>query len=140
MALLLVLWLLLGKIDTVSIYRRRSLNYLELYFVINLEVFAVGSIYTTYFSRRPILHQQCFALVMVGSAFIVFLCILASCIFQLVLKLISKRRSRNRRPHTLLESEEVHQEIIANIPTQSTVQVVESPLGFNELREPLITD
>lgn len=74
---LLVLWQLMGKTHQVSLHRKKKINLLELFFIINLISFAVTSLYLSLKYPSDIHKQQVLAVAMVGSVFAVFCLIVA---------------------------------------------------------------
>ena len=74
---LLLLWQLIGKTHQVSLHRKKKLNLLELFFVLNLIFFAVISLYLNLKYPQDLEKQQVLAVVMAGSVFVMFFCIVA---------------------------------------------------------------
>lgn len=78
---LFLLWLLMGRTHQVSLHRRKKLNLLELFFLLNLTLFSIISLYFNLKYPKDLHKQQVLAVVMVGSVFVIFCCIVAYCIF-----------------------------------------------------------
>lgn len=144
---LFIIWLLIGRTHTISIYRKRRFNYLELFFLANLGIISVVSLYITQFtdSARKLRNQQALAVVMVGSVLIVFCGIIAYQISLTVLKFRAIREISN----AILTKYKMQQkpfEDIAQPPgdTDSTaaVQVMHTTVDIrsNKLRESLLTE
>ena len=154
---LFVIWITLGRSYTLSLYQSKGLNFLEMFFLLNLGVFAVGSIYTRY-TKSQVVYQQILALLMVGSVFITFCGIILCQIFTMssiskairrrIAHLIPKRiterataseadktTSYNRRLDNVEESSD-------NVggATQTTVEMGDIDRPSCELREPLLDD
>ena len=83
---LLVSWMVIGKISRISLNRKKYLNYLELFLLLNLAVFTALSIYTTMFSSNKIRNQQVLAVVMVGTVLLLSCGILGYHIFVIMSK------------------------------------------------------
>ncbi len=73
--LLLVLWLM-GKSKCYSLYRNRVPNYLELFFLFNLIIYSIVTLYFSQNEPTVIYKQQIATCIFVGSAFLVTCCIL----------------------------------------------------------------
>lgn len=144
---LFIIWLLIGRTHTISIYRKRRFNYLELFFLANLGIISVVSLYITQFtdSARKLRNQQALAIVMVGSVLIVFCGIIAYQISLTVLKFRAIREISNAML-TKYKMQQKPFEDIAQLPgdTDSTaaVQVTNTTVDIrsNKLREPLLTE
>lgn len=146
--MLLVIWNLAGKPLQVSLHRKRCLNYLELFFLLNLGIFTAGS---HYFTEGKIRHQQSLAVAMVGSVLVVFCGVLAYQIlctvsrFKAVLKVIQlvsgkvKRKDSVGRDETALQGP-TQQQNMSTTTTHSLVEMTECVPPNNELREPLLTN
>ena len=146
-AALLVLWMVIGR-KAISIYQINYLNYLELYFLINLLAFSALSIYTTKFSINNLKAkiQQVLTVVMVGSVLAVscgiigykIFCISIKCravhnISRFLLANLTVRRKEEPQNSTK------EQEDSSTKTTHSLVELTECETLNNELREPLLT-
>ena len=89
---LFIFWMLIGRTTTTSFYRKWNFNYLELFFLSNLGTLSAVSRYTTQFTDKSLRNQQVLAIIMVGSAFLVFCGITAHQISQVLLRFESIRR------------------------------------------------
>ncbi len=141
-SLILIIWLMIGKTQQVSLHRNSKLNYLELFFHLNLSLFTVGSIYLK-FTKTPeiiIYKQQSLALVMVGSVFVVFCGIIVHQILQIAQ--IGKRirevsryiQHQNKCPTDNVVLNSIQQN---EVSTHTTVEINSIS---NTLREPLLND
>lgn len=147
--LLLVIWNVLGRHAT-SPHQKSSLDYLELFFHSNLAFFAIISTYFRFTQDGKLYKQQVLAIIMAGSVFIVFLCIVAFRIFcvlswlKVTRKLIHYVNKTLRRDETACNNPIELNSAEDTSCTHSTVDVcthgslTTSP-SF-ELREPLLTD
>ena len=147
-AALLVLWMVIGRTKANSLYQKYYLNYLELYFLTNLLVFAVLSIYATKFSHSKLENQQGLAVVMVGSVLAVSCVIIGYKIFCIAIKLRAVHNITNRllpgkfvrrKEKTENSTEDQEQEDMSTKTTHSLVELAKSETQNNELREPLLT-
>ena len=75
--LLFLLWLLVGRTQHLSLHRERKYNLLELFFLLNLTLFSIISLYQNLKYPNDFHNQQVLAVVMVGSVFMAFCGILA---------------------------------------------------------------
>jgi hypothetical protein len=142
-AMLPVIWLLIGRTQAVSIHRNHYVNYFELFFLLNLGTFTVISYYIVQFK---ITHKQGLAVVMVGSALGVSCGILGYHIFLVVSRYsaISRFLPRNivkRKDHPGESQSPVQEQEGANTTTttHSLVEMAECVNHNDELREPLLT-
>ena len=87
MSALYLAWNLLRRGKAVSPHRNRCLNYLELFFHFNLSLFAIFTMYFSYtgYMNNSTKKQQILAVVMVGTTYIIFCCIVLCQIFRFVL-------------------------------------------------------
>ena len=147
---LLVCWMLIGKIENISLHQKskKLLNYLELFFLLNLTIFAVASIYHSHITKNRT-NQQGLAVAMVGSVLIVFCGFLVYQIFTIVeVKLNLSRFFPNNimkvkfRKDTAMVNQNSPQlvEAIMSSPTHSTVELVDPVDPNSGLREPLLTN
>ena len=67
----------MGKTHKVSLHRKKKLNVLELFFILNLILFSVISLYLGLKYPKDVEKRQILAVVMVGSVFAVF-CIIVT--------------------------------------------------------------
>ena len=150
LSVLLVCWMLIGKTQNTSLHQKKLLNCLELFFLLNLEIFIVASIYHSHITGN-LSNQQGLAVGMVGSVLVAFCgilvyqisCILArykaTCkIIQFIPSLIKSKYSAGKDEASQPSSPEKP----ADISTKTTYTVVEMKEGAgltNELREPLLT-
>lgn len=144
-ALLLVVWMLLGRTQSISLHLKKWLNYLELFFILNLAIFAVVTIYHIQVTKNQ-RKQQGLAVAMVGSALIASYGILVYQIFSIVVRyrVVSKSiqliPGMTRRPSSLHSvSEEKEPESISASPSHSSVEMTYCTTASNKLREPLLT-
>ena len=152
---LFLLWMVIGKTHKVSLHRKRALNLLELFFVTNLTTFAAISLYFRLKYPKQIHRQQILAVVMTGSVFCMFCCIVAYNIFSVVRswritqKIIRSIRNRKKSTDTAIGQEQLDEDSIGtyfnnrgNTPlvTQSEVEmsIRIPPRSTNDLREPLL--
>ena len=175
--ILLAIWILVGQV-----YRKRHLNYLELFFLVNLLLFATFSLYfqsttSSTCSRNEagskpddstVHNQQILAVIMVGSAFVVFLGILISQIVSVVAKykllraIVSRYRAGRRQAvgtEVIVESDSSLRDKNTGAATQSEIELkqcvpssgkkvsastaagrVPVTVEFSELRERLLSD
>ena len=142
-AALLVLWIVIGRTKANSLYQKNYLNYLELYFLINLLVFAILSIYVK-FSHSKLESQQGLAVVMVGSVLAVSCGIIGYKIFCIAIKCRAIHNITNRflpakKSKEKSQNSTEEQKYISTKTTQSLVELTECETPNNELREPLLT-
>jgi hypothetical protein len=158
-AVLLCLWVVIATSSGVMLSRKKYLNYLELFFLTNLLVFAAVSVYTTQFSNNKVKNQQGLAVAMVGSVLAIFCGILGYQTFYLVARCkaikfyepvrvvlanVVKRKDNARESKASVQM----QADISTTTTCSMVEVterttpnyelVERTRANNELREPLL--
>ena len=144
-AALLVLWMVIGRAKAISLYQKNYLNYLELYFLTNLLIFAALSIYATKFSHSKLENQQGLAVVMVGSVLAVSCGIIGYQIFCIVIKCRAVHNIKIFLPANFVRRKEKsqnstkEQEDISTKITHSIVELAECETPNNELREPLLT-
>ena len=145
-AALLVLWMVIGRAKAISLYQKNYLNYLELYFLVNLLVFVTVSFYATKFSHSKLENQQVLAVVMVGSVLAVSCGIIGYKIFCIAIKCRLVHNTINRfLPAKFVKHKEEsqnsteEQEDINTKTTHSLVELTECETSNNELREPLLT-
>ena len=154
---LFVIWITLGRSYTLSLYQSKGLNFLEMFFLLNLGVFAVGSIYTRY-TKSQVVYQQILALLMVGSVFITFCGIILCQIFtmssiskairrriaHLIPKRITERATASEADKTTSYNRRLDnvEECSVNVDgsTQTTVEMGDIDRPSCELREPLLDD
>ena len=147
---LLVSWMIIGKINRVSLNRTKHLNYLELFLLLNLSVFAALSIYAIKFSSSKIKNQQVLAVVMVGTVLLLFCGILGYHLYatiskhRAVRKLIEfipvniiKRKDTAGVPHDQCPIQT--QEDISKT-THTLVDITGRATPNDQLREPLMTN
>ena len=131
---------LLGKICAVSIYQNHYLNYLELFFLLNLGTYAATSRYIVHYTKDKIANKQGLAVVMVGSVLVVFCGILGYRIFIFIsqYKEISHFFAAKifQRKDTTVDSQSNTQ--VTNKATHSLVEMAECVTPSDELREPLL--
>ena len=143
-AALLVLWMVIGRAKAISLYQKNYLNYLEFYFLINMLVFAVLSIYVK-FSHSKLENQQGLAVMMVGSVLTVSCGIIVYQIFCIAIKCRAVHNIRRFLPANFVRRKEKsqnsakEQEDISTKTTHSLVELAECETPNNELREPLLT-
>ena len=145
-AALLVLWMVIGRANEISLYQTKRLNHLELYFLTNLLSFAALSIYTTKFSHSKLENQQGLAVVMVGSVLAVSCGIIGYKIFCIAIKSRPVHNITNRflpvkfvKHKEKSQNSKEEQEDISTKTTHSLVELTECETPNNELREPLLT-
>ena len=141
-AALLVLWMVIGRTKAISLYQKNYLNYMELYFLTNLLVFAILSIYVK-FSHSKLEKQQFLAVVMVGSVLAVFCGIIG---YKIAIKCKAVHNITNRflptnfvRRREKSQNSTEEQEDNSTKTTHSLVELAECETPNNELREPLLT-
>ena len=138
---LFVLWMVIGKINVVSLNEKKPLNYLELFLLLNLSV--LSSFYAS--SGKTEESQRGLAVAMVGSV-LAFSCgivgyqiFLTFSKFKAVRKLIpvsiAKRKNNSGEP----QNPSPKQEDISTKTTHSLVEITECSTPNDELREPLLT-
>ena len=139
-ATLLVFWVIVGKV-----YKNLCMKLLES-FLLNLLILAAASLFLKSFEGFSVVEKQAvLTSILVGSAALVFIGILAYHCFQEVAKksvfrpLMAKcvafvtNADHNRSGEN---SEGISDGSTAEVPQQPTVSVI----AMNELREPLLTD
>ena len=140
-SLFFVIWILIGSCFLISrnIYRNKKINYLEIFFLLNLEIYSVLSLY--FKSDNSKQRQQILTIIAVGSAVTVFCVILAHHVIMAVLKFkVAKTMLENvmsrisKRFHIKSQSESPAAKDNVKKETSS------SHTTFNprELREPLL--
>ena len=134
---LLVMWLAIGKINAVSLNQKYLLNYLELFLLLNLSIFAaLSTFYTSSGMAEEI--KQGLAVAMVGSVLALSCGIIGYQIFskckEFIPSNIFKRKNTLRQPRNPLPK----QEDISNKTTHSLVEITECSTPNNQLREPLL--
>ena len=148
-SLLFVIWILSGLCLGISsyIYSKKSLNYMEVFFLLNLVTYSVTSLYFKSGNPNNIERQQTLAIITVGSAFVVFCGILVyhvsiialkfkvtHKIIDLIIPEIVKKyiKSRNTNKETPpIEIDSVGKDTSSTTPTSTSFE-------FTELREPLL--
>ena len=132
---LLVLWMVIGKINAVSLNQKTLLNYLELFLLLNLTVFVIISA-----SGLSQISQQGLAVAMVGSVMALSCVILGYQIFltfskcKAVHKIINNIAKRKPPGESRNPTEKVQ-----DISTNTTQSLVEITTSNDQLREPLLT-
>ena len=145
-SIVFIVWVAIGIIHGVSLYRKRNLILLELFFHSNLLIFSIGSLYLKLNQTTDIHKQQVLTVIMVGSVFIVFCGIISYPIIrtlstwkmiQKIFWFILQKEKRNELLCTSVHKEKEQ----SGTPTQSTVELKEfdNEATFTELREPLLT-
>ena len=134
-AVLLVCWMLIGKTENTLLHQQKLLNCLELFFLFNLEIFAVASIYHTQITKNTT-NQQGLVVGMVGSVLIAFCGILVYQIFSFIVRFIPayNKKDKASQPSSPLKSAD-----ITTKTTYSVVEIKEGAMPANELREPLLS-
>jgi hypothetical protein len=123
--------------------RKRYLNYLEVFLLTNLLIFAAVSVYATQFSNSKVKNQQGLAVAMVGSVLTVFCGTLGYQCFYIITqyKVIRKPVKRvlaNIKQKAMAEESVQKQADISTTTTCSIVELQERTMPNNELREPLL--
>ena len=142
---ILLLWLFIGKVDHISLCQNKHLNYLELFFHVNLLIFSAISSYMYYRQvDKHVQKQQTLAVVMVGSVLVVVCCILAYRISSILCKCMKKcgvfrfiPAAKLTRRHGIEIVESSLQQSTRPDVTHSSVKILSPRI---ELREPLLTD
>ena len=146
-AVLLVVWMLIGKTQNTSLHQKTPLNYLELFFLLNLVIFTVASIYHSHVTKN-IANQQGLALAMVGSVLVAFWGILVYQIFHLLKKFTATHKIiqciipahiKSRCSAGDETPQPVSPQKTAEISNETTYSVMEMTKPADELREPLLT-
>ena len=147
-AVLPVCWILIGKTQSTSLYQKKVLNCLELFFLLNLTIFTVASIYHSHVTKN-MTNQQGLATAMVGSVLVVFCGILAYQIYCLFTKFKMFRKIVQYIPAQIKlrfnagEVTPVPQTLspqkTVDTSIKTTYSVIEMTKSTNELREPLLT-
>lgn len=140
---LLIVWMLIGGIKSVSLYRRKCLRYVELFFLLNLGFYTAISLYNLYFSTKRLYHQQVNTIVMIGTSVIVFYGIVSYQMFHRIYKTRAVYQRANslwsklkqKATKTVQPSNEDIKESVIVRPTQSEIE-----LSDNQIREPLIIE
>ena len=140
---LLVSWIrmVIGKISAVPLKRRKLLNYLELFLLLNLSVFAGLSIYVS--GRLSKKGQQGLAVAMVGSVLALSFVILGYLTFsncKAVRKLIPANMVKRKDTSGEPQNPSPKQEDISTKTTHSLVEITECSTPNDQLREPLLTN
>ncbi len=137
--IILAIWIALGQAP--SLYMKKWLNYLELFFHSNL---AILSIFSAYFTRENKTRQrQALGVVTVGAAFIAFCGIILYQACQVISKyktvrnIISTLRKITKKESTA-QSAQDNDNTAASSITHSTVEMKECLTVSSELREPLL--
>ena len=141
---LFVSWMVIGKINVVSLNEKKPLNYLELFLLLNLSIFAaLSSFYTS--SGMIEESQQGLAVAMVGSVLALSCGIVGYQIFLTVSKFkvvrklipvsIAKRKNTSREP----QNPSPKQDDVSTKTTHSLVEITECSTPNDQLREPLLT-
>ena len=147
-SILFVVWIVIGIIYRVSLYRKRNLNFLELFFHLNLVIFSIGSLYLKLKQTTDIHKQQVLTLIMVGSVFFVCCGIIFYPIIRTLYtwKIIQNfwfipQKEKFNEPHCTSVYKETGKKEQSGTTTQSTVELKEfdNEATFTELREPLLT-
>jgi hypothetical protein len=143
--MLLVIWMLVGKTHAVSIHQNHYVNYLELFFLLNLGIFVAISHHIVQFK---ISHKQVLAVAMAGSALGVSCGILGYHIFLVVSRYSAIQKLSRFLPRNIIkrkdlpgESQSTVQEqegANSNTTTHSLVEMAECAADHDELREPLL--
>jgi hypothetical protein len=139
----LAVWMLIGKTQATSLYQKRYLNYLELFFLLNLAILTVSSSYFHF--TKQLETQQILGVVMVGSALATFCGIIACQIFRLISKgklvqiLFSKMKARYQRGEDG-EPQAPKQHASTKASATHTLVEISECVSNDELREPLLTD
>ena len=143
---LFVVWMAIGIIHRVSLYGKRNLNFLELFFHLNLLIFSIGSLYLKLNQTTDIHKQQVLSMIMVGSVFIVCCGIISYPIIRIlstrkiIQKIVWFKEKHNEPLCTSVHKEKGGKEQ-SGTATQSTVELKEfdNKSTYSELREPLLT-
>ena len=145
-SLLFVIWILSGLYLGISpyIYNKKSLNYMEVFFLLNLVTYSVTSLYFKSGNPNTIERQQTLAIITVGSAFVVFCGILVYHVaiiafrFKVTHKIIDvlipeivKKYITSRSTSKETPSIEIDCDTSSTTPTSTSFE-------FTELREPLL--
>ena len=148
-SILFVIWMAIGIIHRVSLYIKRNLNFLELFFHLNLVIFSIGSLYLKLNQTTDIHKQQVLTVIMVGSVFIVSCGIISYPIIRTLYtwKIIQKifwfilQKEKYNEPLCTSVHKETGEKEQSGTATQSTVELKEfdNEATFTELREPLLT-
>ena len=146
---LLVIWCIIGQSSSVSPYRNKYLNYLELFILFNLGIFSILSeILSRNVSTKHLYRNQILAVAMAGSTFLVFC---GTVVYQaLPARLINKTKallmicartcSRKKRTHAEGgDAATIGKEKTNDGCTHSTLTVAENTKSF-ELRERLLSE
>lgn len=132
------------KYNIVSIYSKKKLDFLELFFLSNLIIFTLSTSYFKSTNMGEIMKQQILAVVMLGSTFLITVGIIIYQLSETLLQNCSvvKRVTKFLRAshatgnvNSTTEMESMHVE--APSVTHSTVEL--EVMSGDELREPLLT-
>ena len=145
---LLALWMLLGRTQNTLLHQNQFLNFTELFFLINLAIFSVSSIYNASINKST-RQQQGFTVAMVGSVLLVFIGILAYQAFMTVsryktmrkfMKFIQSRIAKKVTGNFEKPRSPTRKQEDTSSGTKTTHSVVELAecIAPNELREPLL--
>ena len=143
---ILALWVTIGKVYKIQFHNKKIVEYLELFFHLNLLLFSISTLYLYFFYKESghRQHQEVAAAIMVGSVFLIFCGIMSyhiydvTGIWMLIQKIIVKyntwKYDRRKVDKDALEETKTSSSII------STTEV-EIPLNQlqDKLREPLLT-
>ena len=137
---LLVFWLITGKI-----YKRLWMKLLESFFLLNLCIFAAATLFLKSFEGFSVVEQQAvLTSIMIGSAFLVFLGILACHCYQELAKRDTFRHLYVKCAAFVTDrgSRENSGEAVSDGSTAGTTlqPPTVSVIAMDELREPLLTD
>jgi predicted outer membrane repeat protein len=133
---LLVMWMVIGRINTISLSEKKYVSCLELFMLSNLMAFNAISMYTT----SKLKAQQGLALLMVGSVLVVSCGILCHQIKTIAIRLgiLSRLAHQVNQKWQRITPDNCHSAAETEVVTHTLIEVAGGVVSSNELRESLL--
>ena len=138
---LLIAWVKIGRV-----YRKSPLNGLELFYLVNLMVTAIATLYLRAINGTNT-EQQILSLITVGSALIVFISTLIYHCYSELIKTNSGKKLKRKaqatwsaRQHRANSEETIGQDEGENQPQVKVMSPTRTVVCLKELKEPLLDD
>ena len=126
----------------IYVYSKKSLNYMEVFFRLNLVAYSVTSLYFKSGNPNNIERQQTLAIITVGSAFVVFCGILVYHVSIIALKFkVTHKIIGLLSPEIVkkyISSRNTSRETPSIVTDRDTLSTMHTTFQFTELREPLL--
>jgi predicted outer membrane repeat protein len=133
---LLVIWMAIGRITTISLSEKKYVSCLELFMLSNLMAFNAISMYTT----SKLKTQQGLALLMVGSVLVVSCGILGHRVKTIAIRsgVLSRLAHQVSQKWQRITPENCHSAAETEVVTHTLIEVAGGVVSSNELRESLL--